>query len=76
MESGRTHSSTTTVILLVLYIGQQFTPITSTPVTSLTANQQVSELLTAGYDVSKLDHHTQLKVFLYVWLSMERAENG
>ena len=40
------------------------------------ASQQIKDLKAAGYDAGKLNHNTQLKVFLYTWLAMERAEGG
>lgn len=33
------------------------------------ASQQVDDLMAAGYDVGKLDHHMKLKEYLYTWLS-------
>ena len=48
----------------------------STLITDLSLHQQIAALKTKGYDVSKLDNHTQLKVFLYTWLAMERGEGG
>ena len=40
------------------------------------ASQQIKDLKAAGYDAGKLNHNSQLKVFLYTWLAMERAEGG
>lgn len=37
---------------------------------------QIQRLKAAGYDPSNLDHSTQLRLFLYTWLSMERLEQG
>lgn len=41
-----------------------------------TVDKQISTLRNLGYDIYKLDHSTQLRVFLYTWLSMERGEMG
>ena len=50
--------------------------------TAITLNQvsaqtvQAKRILAAGYDISRLDNYTQLKVFLYTWMSMETTEGG
>ena len=46
------------------------------PITDLHVHDQLSSLKSLGYNVDKLDNHTQLKVFLYTWLAMERGEGG
>jgi len=45
-------------------------------VQNIDERQQVANFRVAGYDVNMLDGNTQLKVFFYTWLSMERAEGG
>jgi len=37
---------------------------------------QIQRLRQHGYEVSHLDGHTQLRVFLNTWLAMERGEDG
>ena len=46
------------------------------PITDFHVHDQLSRLKSLGYNVDKLDYHTQLKVFLYTWLAMERGEGG
>lgn len=41
-----------------------------------TVDKQVTVLKNLGFDLHKLDHSTQLRVFLYTWLAMERGEMG
>ena len=43
---------------------------------TLHSSQQITDLKAAGYDAGKLNPKTQLKVFFYTWLAMERAEGG
>ena len=37
---------------------------------------QIRTMRRHGYDIDRLDNHTQLKVFLYTWMAMERGEGG
>ena len=32
---------------------------------------QINTMRRYGYDIDRLDNHTQLKVFLYTWMAME-----
>ena len=41
-----------------------------------TVDKQISTIKALGYDIDRLDHATQLRVFLYTWLAMERGEMG
>lgn len=41
-----------------------------------TLSTQINTLTRNGYNIDKLDNHTQLKVFLYTWMAMERGEGG
>lgn len=47
-----------------------------TAIKDRTVYQQIEKLKSEGYDISRLDDHTQLKVFLYTWMAMERGEGG
>ena len=61
-------------MVLTLYcylIGQ-----TSSAVIEWSSQQLTSQIRNAGYDISRLDNKTQLKVFLYPMISMERIEGG
>ena len=49
---------------------------TSSAVIEWSSQQPTSQIRNAGYDISRLDNKTQLKVFLYAMISMERAEGG
>ena len=46
------------------------------PITDLHVHDQLSRLKSLGYNVDKLNNYTQLKVFLYTWLAMERGKGG
>lgn len=46
------------------------------PITDILMQHQIDRLKHAGLEPGKLDHKTQLRVFLYTWLAMERSEKG
>ena len=37
---------------------------------------QINTMRRHGHDMDRLDIHTQLQVFLYTWMAMERVEGG
>ena len=61
------------VILALLVVGSKSTDDVFIHVIS---RVQVKALEGNGAKLYKLDAHTQLKVFFYTWLTMERAEGG
>lgn len=42
----------------------------------VSGTDQIQRLKSAGYEPQRLDHSTQMRVFLYTWLAMERMEMG
>jgi len=50
--------------------------ITGEVLRTRTLAEQIDILKAEGFDPAKLDGNTQLRVFLYTWLGMERGEGG
>lgn len=69
------HTSTALLIFASTYC-ILFTGVSTAVITGLNLYDQLARLKSLGYDVDRLDNHTQLKVFLYTMLSMERGEGG
>ena len=61
--------------LTVITVCQRFVNSQPEPI-STTTEEQIDILRESGYDTSRLDHSTQLRVLLYTWLEMESAERG
>jgi len=60
------------ILALVGFVGSQSPAVFD----HLISRVQVKALEANGANLDKLDAHTQLKVFFYTWLTMERAEGG
>ena len=66
-------------LVVAVYLSSTGTDVVSAaekPILDLHISDQISRLRSLGYEPSRLDDHTQLRVFLYTWLGMERGEGG